>query len=130
PGAGAPVLHPLDAVPPAKVDVNADYTPSGAIPRPSLDQLRQATAGGPPTGTFSPLGPGTGAQPGQPATGATPLVPPGATTETGSTPTSRRLPRLQPAGGKNHFNTATYLWLGAIMFALGVVVFQVIRLNL
>jgi hypothetical protein len=101
------------------------------VPQPDLSAVIKPNA----PGTFSPLGPSSpasGATPLVPgaATGSTPLVPPGA----GAPPTTgtipvRRAPELQPAGGARHFRWAHYLVLFALMFIVGVVVFQVIRLN-
>jgi hypothetical protein len=137
PGTGAtPVVppnpwaaHPLDAATAPAVDVNA-YAPLTDVPQPDLSAVINPTS----AGTFSPHGPSTpsGATPLVPGagTGATPMVPPGAApTTTGSIPTIRRGPELQPAGGARHFRWAHYLVLFALMFIVGVVVFQVFRLN-
>lgn len=123
---GAPSLHPLDAVPakPAEVDSFATAT---NFPQPDLNQLRAAT-----TGTFPaiPGGPASGSTPLVPGspTGSTPLVPGAVPTTTGSIPTVRRLPDLQPAGGKTHFRKAHFFVLGALMFVVGVIIIQVINL--
>jgi hypothetical protein len=130
-GAGAWASHPLDAAQPSgpPVDVNA-YAPVTNVPQPDFSAvINPATPN-----TFSPLGPNpaSGATPLVPGvvTGSNPLVPPGSglPPTTGTIPV-RRVPELQPAGGARHFRWAHYLVLFALMFIVGVVVFQVIRLN-
>ena len=54
---------------------------------------------------------------------------PGAPLTTGNIPVVRRGVPLQDAGGAKHFKWTHYVLLGALMFVLGVVVYNVIRLN-
>lgn len=133
--------HPLNQAPVANVDVNA-FEPATDVTQPDFSALPQ-TSGNPfgPVSTGSIPQVGTASQPGGipmvpggpvlsggPMTGGTPLVP-GAPMSTGSIPVVRREPPLQPVGGARHFRWTHYALLGALMFVLGVVVYNVIRLN-
>ena len=134
--------HPLHEAPVAgNVDVNA-FEPVKDVPQPDFTSLAH-TVGNPfgPVSTGSvphvtpasqpggtPFVPGGPVVSGGPVTGSTPLVP-GAPLTTGSIPVVRREAPLQPAGGAKHFRWTHYALLGALMFVLGVVVYNVIRLN-
>lgn len=145
---------PASSIPEA--DLNA-YTPVENLPTPDLAALEQARANpfapvgatSAATGAFPQVTPTQSALfPGQPLTGATPIFPgalqagtnsgviplvngqvptmPGQPL-TGAIPVVKREARLQEAGGVRHFRWVHFLVLGALMFVLGVVVYQVIR---
>ncbi|PKQ14456.1 MAG: hypothetical protein CVT68_11790, partial [Actinobacteria bacterium HGW-Actinobacteria-8] len=111
--------HPLDAVQaPTTTDVN-NFQPVSDAPRPDLSQLNNW----PPTGQFPAAGaqsPTTGSQ--GPTTGALFNVDPSAT---GQIAPLRRTPDLPPVGGAQHFKWLHLAVIGALVFVLGVVIYNV-----
>ncbi len=111
--------HPLDgAQAPTTTDVN-DFQPVSDAPRPDFSQLNNR----PPTGQF----PATGAQ--SPTTSA-PVPTTGAmfnadTSATGQVAPLRRTPDLPPVGGAQHFKWLHLAVIGALVFVLGVVIYNV-----
>jgi len=111
--------HPLDAVQaPTTTDVN-NFQPVRDAPRPDLSRLNNW----PPIGQSSATdaqSPTTGSQ--VPTTGALFNVDPSATGQIGSL---RRTPDLPPVGGAQHFKWHHLAVIGALVFVLGVVIYNV-----
>jgi len=111
--------HPLDAVQASAINDVNNFEPVSDAPRPDLSQLNNWPPIGqsPATGAQSPT---TGGQ--VPTTGALFNVDPSAT---GQIAPLRRTPDLPPVGGAKHFKWLHLAVIGALVFVLGVVIYNV-----
>ncbi|MCB2412040.1 hypothetical protein LGT39_04145 [Demequina sp. TTPB684] len=119
--------HPLDAAAPSSPPEVDDFEPVNDVPRPDFSQLyNQPRQQGPATTGQNPTAaqfPSSGQFPttGQfPASGQFPV--------TGEFPVTgqiRRVPDLPPVGGAKHFKWLHLAVIGALMFLLGVVIYNV-----
>lgn len=125
--------HPLDSAAPSGVpDVN-DYKPVTNVPRPDLSQVNAPRPGGPfapvsgqnpTTGGEAPTAsgqfPGVNGefQPNPSAFGSDPSA-------TGQIAPIRRVPDLPPVGGAGHFRWHHLAVIGALVFVLGVIIYNV-----
>lgn len=125
--------HPLDAVKPVTAGDVDDFEPISDVPRPDFSQLNTRPA----TGQFPPV---NGERP--PSSGQFPTTSGQFPTASGQFPTTsgqyasdptatgqiapiRRVPDLPPVGGASHFRWHHLAVIGALVFVLGVVIYNV-----
>ncbi len=111
--------HPLDAARGSVPNDVNDFQPISNAPRPDLSQVNNR----PPTGQFPTTSGQFPTTSGQfPTTGALFTSDPSAT---GQIAPLRRVPELPPVGGPGHFRWHHLAVIGALVFVLGVIIYNV-----